>query len=367
MLKTGERRLATVARGGGSPGAVRATGSADLLAAVRAALADDLDTPRALSLVDTWADAALAGEAPSRGGRPGPGRRRRRPAGHPAAPAPEPVIPGQRAAVPRLVATDLDGTLLRRDGTLSDRTRRTLAAIVAAGAELVIVTARPPRYVRAVADELGLRGTAICANGAISYDLASGEWTVRRPLPVATAQRVAAALAAPGVGFAVETGARLVYEPGYGRRDDGDIRLAVPAMAELWRLGQPIGKLLVWSAALTGDALLTTARSRLGAEVTCTHSGGSGLLEVSAAGATKAAALAQLCASRGISATDVMAFGDMPNDLDMLDWAGTGYAVANAHPSVLAARPTHTAANDDDGVAQILEALLVPPRAASPG
>ncbi|MCL2734419.1 MAG: HAD family hydrolase, partial [Actinomycetia bacterium] len=61
---------------------------------------------------------------------------------------------------------------------------------------------------------------------------------------------------------------------------------------------------------------------------------------------------------RGVTAAEVVAFGDMPNDLAMLSWAGTSYAVANAHPHVLAATRYRTASNEEDGVAQVIERIL---------
>ena len=89
-----------------------------------------------------------------------------------------------------------------------------------------------------------------------------------------------------------------------------------------------------------------------------THSSLDGLVEISATGVSKATTLELLCTERGIPADCVLAFGDMPNDLPLLAWAGRGIAVANAHPSVLAAVTEHTASNDDDGVALVLEQLL---------
>jgi hypothetical protein len=100
------------------------------------------------------------------------------------------------------------------------------------------------------------------------------------------------------------------------------------------------------------------AEKAVGDLVTVTHSSGRGLLEMSARGVTKASALAELCTEQGVPAADVIAFGDMPNDLPMLIWAGRSYGVANAHPIVLAAVGHHTASNDDDGVALILERLF---------
>jgi hypothetical protein len=65
-----------------------------------------------------------------------------------------------------------------------------------------------------------------------------------------------------------------------------------------------------------------------------------------------------VCAQRGIASDDVVAFGDMPNDLPMLRWAGHGVAVANAHPDLLTAADEVTASNDDAGVARVLERLF---------
>lgn len=259
----------------------------------------------------------------------------------------------------RLVACDLDGTLLRSDGTVSRRTRDAWRVATAAGLRMVIVTARPPRYLDAVADALAGTGTAICANGAVIYDLSARRVTEVRPLARERTEAVVAAVAAavPGVGFAVETGERVVFEPAFGRPDNGDVRLAVAGLADLWRHGTPIVKLLAWSALGTADSLLAVVRAAAGDGVECTHSGGQRLVEISAAGVSKVAALAAHCQSLGIPAADVVAFGDMPNDLAMLRWAGHGYAVANAHPSVLAAGLATTAGNDEDGVARVLERL----------
>ncbi len=83
-----------------------------------------------------------------------------------------------------------------------------------------------------------------------------------------------------------------------------------------------------------------------------------GLVEISAAGVTKASALVGLCESLGVAASDVVAFGDMPNDIAMLEWAGTSYAVANAHESVLAIADHVAPSYDEEGVAQVMEELL---------
>jgi hypothetical protein len=259
---------------------------------------------------------------------------------------------------PRLIATDLDGTLLRRDGSVSLRTQRALAAAVAAGIDVVVVTARPPRYLAPLAPLLPPSTLGICANGAMTCDLHRGSVLSVRPLSLAVARRITTLVAMPGLGFAIETGASVVFEPGFAKPDNGDVRLSVECLDEMWLHGRPIVKLLAWSASATADDLAARASAAVGSLAECTHSGGVSLLEVSAAGVTKASALAALCAARGIAPSSVLAFGDMPNDLPMLRWAGRPYAVANAHPSVLASVSSHTASNDADGVAQVVERLL---------
>ncbi len=263
--------------------------------------------------------------------------------------------------LPRLVATDLDGTALRRDGSLSDRTLRALRAATAAGAEVVLVTARPPRYVDRLAESTGLTGTAVCSNGALVYDIAGRSVVSSDALAIPVARTVATALAAavPGVGFALETGDQVLYEPAYGMRlhDDAESEVAVGSLADLWLTTLPVVKLLAWSGGHDADHLMAAAERSAAGLAQFTHSGGRGLLEVSAPGVTKAATLAALCERRGIAPAEVVAFGDMPNDLTVLRWAGTAYAMANAHPAVHAEVPLRTASNEEDGVAAVLERL----------
>lgn len=226
-----------------------------------------------------------------------------------------------------------------------------------------MLTARPPRYLDWLETEAGLVDLVVCANGAMLYEPATRRTVHTRPLPLATAQRVAAAVlgAAPEVGFAVETGLRVVHDRSYGVRHVNDARLLVETADELWQHGDPIVKLLVASPLRPADELVLAAHSAAAGEAEYTQSGGLGLLEVSAAGVTKAGALVEFCAARGIAPEQVVAFGDMPNDLAMLSWAGAGYAMANAHPDVLATTRLRAPSNEDDGVARVLEQLLSAP------
>jgi Cof subfamily protein (haloacid dehalogenase superfamily) len=260
---------------------------------------------------------------------------------------------------PRGVATDLDGTIVRSDGTISARTRSALVTAESAGGLVVLVTGRPPRWLHGVADATGHHGIAVCANGALVYDLRRETVVASYPLSVEIARDVVATLRAaiPGIGFAVETVTDgFGHEPAYRPRwsTDGE---RVAAVDEL--LSAPLAKLLARHEELDSDALLAAARDVVGAEVaTMTHSSREGLLEISAAGVSKATTLAALCAEHDRTSSDTIAFGDMPNDLPMLVWAGHSVAVANAHPEVLAAVDEVTASNDDDGVAVVLERLF---------
>lgn len=262
---------------------------------------------------------------------------------------------------PRLVATDLDGTIVRSDRTISDRTVAALARVEAAGAHLVFVTGRPPRWMHEVAAVTGHRGLAICANGALVYDLHTEEVIESHLIETAVLQelidRLQAAL--PALAFAAERRSGFVREPAYRTRNPyADIGGVERLVAE------PAAKLLAQHPELDADALLAPAQRIVGGLAEVTHATADGLMEISAAGVSKASTLATLCARLGVDAARVVAFGDMPNDLPLLEWAGTSYAVANAHPTVLAAVDHHTASNDDDGVAQVLETLFRDPSRA---
>ena len=259
----------------------------------------------------------------------------------------------------RLIATDLDGTLLRDDKTMSVRTIAALRRVREAGIVLVLVTGRPPRRLKIVARELDETGLAICCNGAIVYDLASDAIVEHDTLASDVARQLVFALreAAPGVCFAIERGLVFGHEPAYaysGQIAEDEPPLSGDAHA---LCAEAVTKLIVRHPELPLDDLLRISLGVAGKTAAVTYSGAP-FVEISAAGITKASALAGLCDRLGIAASQVIAFGDMPNDLPMLAWAGCSVAVANAHPDVLAAVDTVTAANEDDGVAVVLERLV---------
>ena len=257
-------------------------------------------------------------------------------------------------SLPRLVATDLDGTLVRSDGSISDRTRSVVAAVEARGVLVVFVTGRPLRWAEEVFDHVGDHGLAVVSNGALVWDVGADRPRLERPIPAETVRRVCHDLrtAVPGSAFAVEDLSGIRLEPQFMERHP------VPAGARRAPVDQlvdgPVLKLLARHERLDPQAYWDAAEAAVGEHVTITWSSSSTLLEISAADVTKASTLALVAADFGVAPSDVVAFGDMPNDLPMLAWAGTSYAVANAHPSVLAAADHRAPSNDEDGVAAVL-------------
>lgn len=272
--------------------------------------------------------------------------------------------PGHPKPRTRLIATDLDGTLLCSGGTVSARTAAALAAADAAGVQVVFVTGRPPRWMQQVSPHVGGHGVAICSNGGAIVDVRRGELLETFPLSVEDALAVITTLRAklPGTAFAFEYPGGFAREAGYEVRMWGsDENHPVGPAEELLGAGGAVRglyKLLAKHPDLDPDKFLSEARSVAAHLAEITRSSPIPLVEISARGVTKASTLARWCTEHGIDRSEVVAFGDMPNDLEMLAWAGTAYAVANAHPEVLAAVSLHTLSNEQDGVATVLESLL---------
>ena len=260
--------------------------------------------------------------------------------------------------LPRLVATDLDGTLLRDDGTLDERTCRALETMQAHGVMIVMCTARPARWITDIAAAGGIRGPAVCANGAVIWDLADRALIDSFPVASDVAREVVARLRPlmPTGTWAIEGVDSFAHEPSYVPRWPVPDDTVVDHVEAL--LIRPPVKLLFRCAAQSPAALGAEVRRLVGDLVEVTYSSSDTLLELSAAGVSKGSGLAALCAHHGVPAEHVVAFGDMPNDLPMLDWAGRGVAMGNAHSEVLAAADEVTLTNEQSGVAVRLERLL---------
>lgn len=278
-------------------------------------------------------------------------------------PQPDPGrVSWQSAAAerPHLVATDLDGTLLRSDGTVSRRTVRALEGVAASGVGTVVVTARPPRWLHGLQEVVGEHGIALCANGAFVYRVAEQEILAARTIDRGVLAEVAADLrrAIPGTGFAAERATGLAVEAAFSSRHPFPEDVVDCDRIES-DAGDPVGKLLARCPGMDDEEFLERVVDVVGDRLVMAVSGPGGLAEMSAPGVTKAAVLAEWAGRLQVEATSVWAFGDAPNDLPMLEWAGVSFAVANAHPQVLRTA-THTCpANDEDGVAQVLETLLL--------
>jgi hydroxymethylpyrimidine pyrophosphatase-like HAD family hydrolase len=264
----------------------------------------------------------------------------------------------------RLAAIDLDGTLLRTDETVSRRTRAALGAAGAGGIALVLASARSPRSVREFAADLGLGGLAICANGATIYDLEAGRIVRHRPLELETVRALVTGLraAAPGVAFGWELELTFGSEPAYEElrdprwpRPDGSF-----APCDALAFGRPLTKLIARHPDAGLDDLYAHALALAGEDASVTLAGNA-FVELAAPGVSKGAALAELAAGKGLEADQVVAFGDHVTDVPMLEWAGLGVAVANAHRAALEAADEVTASNDEDGVSLVLERLTASP------
>jgi len=264
---------------------------------------------------------------------------------------------------PALIACDVDGTLFDDDETITPRTRAAVLAAVADGTQFVLATGRPPRWIRPVVEALGFAPMAVCANGAVVYDSATDRVVSSRTLPVDTLAELAelAARVIPGAGLAVERiGERahdtatpqFISSPGYEHAwlNPDNTEVSIDDL-----LSAPAIKLLIRQAGARSADMAAALAKHAGIEGDITYSTDNGLVEITPLGTSKATGVEEIARPLGIVSNEVVTFGDMPNDIPMLLWAGHGVAMGNAHPEVMAAADEVTAPNSDDGVARVLE------------
>ncbi|GAA0445612.1 HAD family hydrolase [Streptomyces stramineus] len=260
----------------------------------------------------------------------------------------------------RLIATDLDGTLLRSDDTVSERTRAALLRATAAGASHIIVTGRSVPWTRYILDALDYRGLAVCGQGAQVYH--AGE---NRLLTSVTLDRQLAALAVAKIEAEIGPlhlaasrdgiDGEVLVTPGYRLHELPVAPEPVTDPARLW--DSPLNKLYLQHPDLDDDALAETARTIAG-DLVGVVMAGPGIVELLPLGLSKATGLSLAARRLGMKAADTIAFGDMPNDVPMFGWAAHGVAMANAHAELKAVADEVTASNDDDGIAVVLERLF---------
>ncbi|MGL4306281.1 MAG: HAD family hydrolase [Mycobacteriaceae bacterium] len=268
---------------------------------------------------------------------------------------------------PALVASDVDGTLLDNKEKVTARTRKAVHAVVAGGAHFVVATGRPPRWVHPVVEGLGVAPLCVCANGAVIYDSATDRvLQVQNLDPYRLAKLAEIALRSiPGAGLAVERVGKSAHDaatpqfvssPGYQHAwlnpDNTEV-----SITEV--LDQPAVKLLIRHPGACSADMVKAIATEVGFLADITFSTNNGLIELSAPGITKASGLQVIVDRLNISPASVLAFGDMPNDIPMLTWAGHGVAMGNAHPEVKAIADEITETNSQDGVASVIERLLV--------
>ena len=258
----------------------------------------------------------------------------------------------------RLVATDLDGTLLDDEGRLSLRTLEVLQEVQERGVGVVIVTARPLRWMDELWQQVGGgRGFGIVSNGAITYDVGSAEILECVGIPASQGLPMVEAIRAtvPGAAFALECVGGYRHAPAYVDLHPTPPDMRLGDLATLW--DEPAVKLLAQELTMDAEEFRVRVVDAVGDRATPTWTTDH-LMEISALGVTKGGALAALCARLGVDAAEVVAFGDMPNDIPMLQWAGTSYAVGNAHPSVRPAATYVAPRNTEDGVAETLATIF---------
>ena len=259
---------------------------------------------------------------------------------------------GPHGHAPKLVLVDLDGTLLNDEHEVSPRNAAAIERATAAGARVVVATGRPVRLLEPIRESLG-HTIALCYNGAVVYDLPTSSVIDAHLLDAAVFVHAVETVRARGFEFIVaaegmpDRGIRAEL----GFREERDIprgtvaEIAEGGVVKGLVIAGPESFAAIWEAFSTGFV----------GEIEVTRSGIEGLIEISAVGVSKGGVIAGLAEQWGLDASDAIAFGDMPNDLEMFRWAGRSVAMGNAEPEVKLAATEVGADHNEDAVAQILE------------
>ena len=272
------------------------------------------------------------------------------------------TITGKR---PKLIGTDLDGTIVAHYGFISERTKIAFTAANVAGIHIYFVTGRPIRWMTEIKENFNF-GLGICGNGAMLYDFLNEkileEWLFSVEAQLETVKRLRAVI--PPVTFAVEVNQQFAREKKYVPRwDIGADNVGVDEIEEV--ITAPALKILArcQNGEFSSDEMLVLASKELAGIATVTHSNSTdSLLEISADGVSKGATLAKMAARHGLTADDCVTFGDNPNDFSMLTWASRSWAMADGHPDLMKHAKYQTDAHQEDGVAKVIERLLELPQ-----
>ena len=268
------------------------------------------------------------------------------------------IIPGNR---PKLIGTDLDGTIVAHYGFISDRTKIAFTAAHKAGIHIYFVTGRPIRWMQEIKENFEF-GMGICGNGAMLYDFRNEKILEEWLIPTDTQFEIAKKLreVIPPVNFAIEANQQFHREKAYVPRwDIGADNVGVEKIEEAISL--PALKMLARcvNGEFSSDEMLALATKALAGIATVTHSNSTdSLLEISAHGVSKGATLAKIAGRLDLTADDCVTFGDNPNDFSMLSWASRSWAMADGHPDLMKHAKYQTDAHQEDGVAKVIERLL---------
>ncbi len=262
---------------------------------------------------------------------------------------------------PKLIATDLDGTIVAHYGFISDRTKIAFAAAHAAGIHIYFITGRPIRWMKEIKENFNF-GLGVCGNGALLYDFINEkvleEWSFSVEAQLETVKRLRQVI--PPVSFATEIGEHFLREKKYVPRwDIGEDNVGVDLIEEV--ITAPALKMLARCSdgEFSSDEMLALASKALEGIATVTHSNSTAsLLEISAVGVSKGATLSRVAGRLGLTADDCVTFGDNPNDFSMLSWASRSWAMADGHPDLMKYAKFQTDPHQEDGVAKVIEQLL---------
>jgi len=264
----------------------------------------------------------------------------------------------------KMIACDMDGTLLDSNRNISERTKKAVAAIVAAGKMFIIATGRMYVAAKPYAEQLGLDVPIVTYNGALIRGSKTGKIYLEQPIKLETAQLLLDYIKKTGnyanyyVGDELFIKEHNAYSQSYG--DMQGIHYCIKALGDKFyqAQGRPYKILLMMEKEEMPKALPEFKEVFAGKlDVTSSHPQ---FLELMEPGVNKWQAIAKLAAQYGIKPEEIMCMGDSGNDYEMVAHAGIGVAVGNAVDSVKKAAKIITASNDNDGVALVLESILTP-------
>ncbi|MFW6163375.1 MAG: Cof-type HAD-IIB family hydrolase [Planctomycetota bacterium] len=273
----------------------------------------------------------------------------------------------------RLIAIDIDGTLLDGTSHLRPRVRQALRRAMEAGVRILLCTGRRYRTALPIAQDAGLALPLVCHSGALVKDTGTHRTLQATPLAHHELHGLLDALEAAGLtpmvytdtfergrDFVVQAGAPLTaYHEDYFAKNAGHFA-EVASLREA--LGAAVVQVCTFAELDDLRGFKEALDERLDHEVTChllssPHYIGR-FLEFQSARASKWAAVRALAASFGVPTEAILALGDDENDISMLRGAGLGVAMGNAAYPVKSAADVVTATNDEDGVARVVEKLL---------